>query len=125
MEKKYYSIGKVSKLLNIPVTTLRFFEENFPHLIKPIRTKGKHRRYSEEDIKFFKFIREATRGTSLKNLKEHFKKEEEKILMEKVQKLQEGLILIDQKVRTIEGQIKKIEEKFQKLEENKKFKRWF
>ncbi len=125
MEKRYYSIGKVSKLLNIPITTLRFFEENFPHLIKPLRTQGKHRRYTEEDIKVFSFIREATKGISLKNLKEHFNQKEENSLKEKIQKLQESLILIDQRVRVMESQIKKIEEKFQKLEENKKFKRWF
>ncbi|MEJ5165936.1 MAG: MerR family transcriptional regulator [Thermoanaerobaculia bacterium] len=125
MEEKFYSIGEVSKILNIPVTTLRFFEENFPHLIKPLRTKGGHRRYSSEDIKSFKFIKEATQGTSLKKLKEHFSREEENNLKSRVEKIQESLILMDQKLRNLEAQVKKIEEKFQKLEENKKFKRWF
>lgn len=125
MEEDTFSIGKVSKILNIPVTTLRFFEENFPQLIKPIKTKGGHRRYTTEDIKTFKFIKEATQGTSLKKLKNHFNKEEENNLKIKIEKIQESLILIDQKIRNIENQIKKIEEKFQKLEENKKIKRWF
>lgn len=125
MEDNCYSIGKVSKILNIPITTLRFFEENFSHLVKPIRTKGGHRRYTLEDIKTFKFIKEATQGTSLKKLKDHFNKESGENLRIKVEKIQESLILIDQKIRNMEVQIKKIEEKFQKLEENKKFKRWF
>lgn len=125
MEEGTYSIGEVSKILNIPVTTLRFFEENFPHLIKPARTKGGHRRYTSEDIKTFKFIKEATQGTSLKKLKEHFEREEENNLKARVEKIQEALILLDQKLRNLENQVKKIEEKFQKLEENKRFKRWF
>lgn len=125
MEEGTYSIGEVSKILNIPVTTLRFFEESFPHLIKPERTKGGHRRYTSEDIKTFKFIKEATQGTSLKKLKEHFSKEEENNLKSRVEKIQEALISLDQKLRNLENQVKKIEEKFQKLEENKKFKRWF
>lgn len=125
MKENLYSIGKVSKILNIPVTTLRFFEENFPYLIKPTRTKGGHRRYTTEDIKTFKFIKEATESTSLKKLKEHFSKENENNLKEKLVKIQESLILMDQKLRNLENQVKKLEEKFQKLEENKKFKRWF
>ncbi len=125
MEENLYSIGKVSKLLNIPITTLRFFEENFPYLIKPIRTKGGHRRYTQEDIKTFKFIKEATEGTSLKKLKDHFNKGDENNLKIKVEKIQESLVLMDQKLRNLENQVKKLEEKFQKLEENKKFKRWF
>lgn len=125
MEDNFYSIGKVSKILNIPITTLRFFEENFSYLIKPIRTKGGHRRYTLEDVKTFKFIKEATQGTSLKKLKAHFNRESEENLKIKVEKIQESLISIDQKIRNMEAQIKRLEEKFQRLEENKKFKRWF
>lgn len=125
MKENFFSIGKVSKLLNIPVTTLRFFEENFPSLIKPKRTKGGHRRYTIEDIEAFKFIREATSGTSLKRLKEHIKKGEEENLKERIEKIQEFLILVDQKLRSLETSVKKLEEKIQKIEENKKFKRWF
>lgn len=125
MVENLYSIGKVSKLLSIPITTLRFFEENFPYLIKPTRTKGGHRRYTAEDIKTFKFIKEATEGSSLKKLKDHLNKGDENNLKIKVEKIQESLVLMDQKLRILENQVKKLEEKFQKLEENKKFRRWF
>lgn len=45
------SIGDVSKLLNIPSHTLRYWEMEFADFLHPVRTKGQQRRYNDEDIK--------------------------------------------------------------------------
>ena len=45
-----YRIQEVSKKLQVPKSTIRFWETEFSGLVKPKRTDGGQRRYSEEDI---------------------------------------------------------------------------
>ncbi len=54
----FYTIGMVAELLNIHPHTLREYERQ--DLIKPSRTAGNIRLYSEKDIEDIKFIREMT-----------------------------------------------------------------
>lgn len=49
LTKKYYKIGEVSALLDIPQTTLRYWEQCFPRL-KPRRNAGGTRYYTPADI---------------------------------------------------------------------------
>ena len=44
------SIGDVSKLFDIPVHTIRYWEKEFAQELVPRRTQGKQRRYSHNDI---------------------------------------------------------------------------
>lgn len=55
MEKLFYSIAEVSKLLNINASNLRFWEKEFKQL-KPKRNNKGTRFYSEEDIRLVKQI---------------------------------------------------------------------
>jgi DNA-binding transcriptional MerR regulator len=55
MQKHYYSISEVSDMLQIAQSNLRFWEKAFPQL-KPQRTKGNTRLYSEKDIETVKQI---------------------------------------------------------------------
>jgi UDP-N-acetylglucosamine 4,6-dehydratase/5-epimerase len=45
-----YKIQEVSKKLEVPRSTIRYWETEFPELLKPKRTPGRQRRYSEEDV---------------------------------------------------------------------------
>lgn len=54
-EKKYYKIGEVSEILNIPITTLRFWEREFT-VIKPRRTQGGKRMYTSDDMEKIKMV---------------------------------------------------------------------
>lgn len=56
--KQYYSIGEVSKMLDVPIYTLRFWETQFP-LLNPARTPKGTRKYSQKDIELLKLIKEA------------------------------------------------------------------
>lgn len=58
MNKMEYRIQEVSKKLEVPRSTIRYWETEFPELLKPKRTPGKQRRYSEEDIDNFMQIKE-------------------------------------------------------------------
>jgi UDP-N-acetylglucosamine 4,6-dehydratase len=45
-----YRIQKVSEKIEVPRSTIRFWETEFPELVKPERTNGGQRRYSKQDI---------------------------------------------------------------------------
>jgi UDP-N-acetylglucosamine 4,6-dehydratase len=45
-----YRIQKVSDKLDVPPSTVRYWETEFPELVKPKRTNGGQRRYSKQDI---------------------------------------------------------------------------
>ena len=45
-----YRIQEVSEKLQIPKSTIRFWETEFPELLRPERTKGGQRRYSAADV---------------------------------------------------------------------------
>lgn len=68
--KSYYKIGEVSAMLDVPVSTLRFWEDSFEQL-DPFRTPGGMRKYRPEDVEMCKLIRHLLRdkGYSLKYAK--------------------------------------------------------
>jgi len=56
IDKKYYKIGDVSVLLDVPVSTLRFWETQFP-LITPRRNKAGTRFYTPGDLERIRMIK--------------------------------------------------------------------
>jgi DNA-binding transcriptional MerR regulator len=55
IEKLYYSIGEVSKMLEVPVSTVRFWENEFV-VLKPMKNKKGNRLFTPADIKNLKII---------------------------------------------------------------------
>lgn len=68
--KTYYKIGEVSALLNISISTLRFWEDTFVQLT-PLRTEKGTRKYRPEDVEVCKRIKHLLRdkGYSLEYAK--------------------------------------------------------
>lgn len=56
IKKKYYRIREVSELLDIPISTIRYWESEFPQLA-PKRTPTGHRRYNQGNIEVLKRIK--------------------------------------------------------------------
>jgi len=54
-----YRIQEVSEKLKVPRSTIRFWENEFPELVKPTRTNGGQRRYSEADVASFRQIKKT------------------------------------------------------------------
>lgn len=54
--KIYYRIHEVSELIDIPITTIRYWESEFPQLA-PKRTPTGHRRYNTKDLEIIKRIK--------------------------------------------------------------------
>jgi DNA-binding transcriptional MerR regulator len=55
VEKLYYSIGEVSKMLGVPVSTVRFWENEFD-ILKPQKNKKGNRLFTQVDVKNLKII---------------------------------------------------------------------
>ncbi len=99
--KAYYTIGVVAKMYNIHPQTLRLYERE--GLLKPSRTEGNTRLYTDEDLERLEFILFLTRelGVNLAgvdiilNLKEQ---------MEEMQKQ------IDQLMEFIQTELSKLQE---------------
>lgn len=68
--KPYYRIREVSAMLDVPNSTLRFWEDTFPQL-EPDRTPKGQRRYKPEDVEVCKIIKHLLRdkGYSLEYAK--------------------------------------------------------
>ena len=62
--KTYYRIREVSAMLDIPHSTLRFWEDAFPQL-EPDRTPKGQRRYKPEDVEICKLIKHLLRDKGL------------------------------------------------------------
>lgn len=70
LSKSYYKIGEVSVMLDVPVSTLRFWEDTFEQL-DPFRTPGGTRKYRPEDVEMCRLIKHLLRdkGYSLEYAK--------------------------------------------------------
>ena len=55
LSKKFYKIGDVAEILNVPTSTLRFWEKEFT-VIKPKRNTKNIRVYTIKDIETIKMI---------------------------------------------------------------------
>lgn len=65
LDKKYYKISEVAELLNIPASTLRFWEKNFT-VIKPKRNEHGTRFYTPTDIDKISMIHYLVKERGLK-----------------------------------------------------------
>ena len=55
VEKLYYSIGEVAKMLGVPVSTVRFWENEF-EILKPNKNKKGNRLFTQNDVKNLKLL---------------------------------------------------------------------
>ena len=55
VEKLYYPIGEVAEMLEVPVSTIRFWENEFD-ILKPMKNKKGNRLFTPADIKNLKIL---------------------------------------------------------------------
>lgn len=55
IEKLYYSIGEVAEMLEVPVSTVRFWENEF-EVLKPMKNKKGNRLFFPADIRNLRII---------------------------------------------------------------------
>lgn len=64
VEKLYYTIGEVSRILDVPVSTVRFWENEFD-ILKPMKNKKGNRMFTASDLKNLLIIQRLTREEGL------------------------------------------------------------
>ncbi len=104
IEKMYYSIGEVSKLLDVAPSLLRFWETEFD-VIKPKKNKKGNRMFTQQDIKNLQTIYHLVkgRGFTLQGAKEYLKTDRKKIdtnleMIDALKKIKHFLIDIKDKI---------------------------
>ena len=75
IEKMYFPIGEVSKMLDVSPSLLRFWENEFD-ILKPKKNKKGNRLFTKEDISNLKLIYSLVKeqGYTLKGAKEYLTK---------------------------------------------------
>jgi len=98
VEKLYYSIGEVAEMLDVPVSTVRFWENEF-EILKPMKNKKGNRLFTPEDIKNLRIIHHLVKeeGMTLtgakKKLSEKWDETDHKFeIAESLQKIKEMLL---------------------------------
>jgi DNA-binding transcriptional MerR regulator len=73
VEKLYYAIGEVAKMLEVPVSTVRFWENEFD-ILKPMKNKKGNRLFTPADIKNLRIIHRLVKeeGLTLSGVKKKF-----------------------------------------------------
>ena len=72
--KMYYTIREVAEMVGLPEHTLRFWEKEIPSL-KPKKTSGGTRQYTEKDIELVRLIHHLVKdqGLTIKAARERLK----------------------------------------------------
>lgn len=65
LTKKYYRIADVAELLDLPHSTIRFWESEFPQL-RPKRTQTRTRLYTPRDVELLELIKFLLKERGLK-----------------------------------------------------------
>ncbi len=55
VEKLYYSIGEVAEMLDVAVSTVRFWDNEFD-ILKPMKNKKGNRLFTQNDVKNLRII---------------------------------------------------------------------
>ncbi|HSL85488.1 MAG TPA: MerR family transcriptional regulator [Bacteroidales bacterium] len=99
IEKLYYPIGEVAEMLGVPVSTVRFWENEFD-ILRPMKNKKGNRMFTADDIKNLKIIHHLLKeeGMTLSGVKKRmtFKGEDTEYrygINESLQKIK--IILLD------------------------------
>uniref|UniRef100_UPI00321703AF MerR family transcriptional regulator n=1 Tax=uncultured Draconibacterium sp. TaxID=1573823 RepID=UPI00321703AF len=74
IEKIYYNIGEVAKMMDVGTPTIRYWENEFEAL-KPFKNKKGNRLFTAKDIETVRFIHYLvkTRGLTIKGAKKKLK----------------------------------------------------
>jgi len=74
IKKINYSIGEIAKMFNVNHSLIRFWEKEFPQL-KPRKSVGGTRKYTEQDVEIFRniYFLVKEKGFTLQGAKEKLK----------------------------------------------------
>jgi len=65
-DKQYYKIKEVAEIIGVAQSAVRFWEKEFPTLVKPMRNAGNLRYYRPQDIEKLLMIKYLIKDKGLK-----------------------------------------------------------
>ena len=107
-----YSIGDFSKLTNLGVHTLRYYEHE--NLITPKRNSSNRRCYTDKDLAWINFIKRLKNtGMSIKEIQHYaeLRTNGESTLFERMEMLISHKNAINKQINQLQEHIKKLDEK--------------
>jgi len=109
LDKKYYKIGDVAKILEIPESTLRYWESQFT-IIKPRRNKKNIRFYTPADIETIKMVYYLVKekGYKLDAAQAHIKHNRDGVdkrfqVVEKLKSIREQLVELEKALAAVQS----------------------
>jgi DNA-binding transcriptional MerR regulator len=98
--KRYYTMGEISKAFNVNASLIRFWDAEF-EILKPKKNAKGNRLFTPEDVKNFQLIYHLVkeRGFTLEGAKTHLKDGQKKVLdkfeiISKLEKIKADLMAI-------------------------------
>ena len=78
-KEELLTISQLEDIIKLPVSTLRFYENEFPFYIKVQKTSGGHRRYSQENVERFLQLKHLIheKGLSIREVKRSLAQDED------------------------------------------------
>lgn len=134
MEEKeeFLTISQVQEITKLPVSTIRFYESEFPFYIKVHKTAGGHRRYSRENVERFLHLRHLIheKGLTIREVKRSLAAEEDPqrireemdLLLKVTEELTQENVLLHKSLQELGDRVTTLEEE---LRNKKGGFRWF
>lgn len=107
-----YTIGEFSKLTNLGIHTLRYYEQE--HLITPERDSGNRRCYSEKDLSWIAFIKRLKdTGMPIKEIRHYaeLRAAGESTLNERLEMLTAHREALNEQIARLQEHMTKLDEK--------------
>lgn len=119
-----WSIGRVSKEIGLPVSTIRFYAKEFDSYLRVVKTGGGHRRFYSADVEKLKRIHALVHGEgrSLKDVKSKLVSDRDPallrrdidLLLEVFETLVQENVKLTRAIQDLGGRLEALEEKVRK-----------
>ena len=78
-KEELLTISQLEEIVKLPVSTLRYYENEFPFYIRVHKTSGGHRRYSPENVDRFLHLKHLIheKGLSIREVKRSLAQDED------------------------------------------------
>ena len=107
--KRFYSVGEVASQVGISESTLRFWEREFPLVIKPHKAGRGVRQYTEDDILQVRTVYQLVkvRGLTLEGARQALKRGRnvvnmQQAVIDQLQAVKEELLTLSKELETIQ-----------------------
>ena len=126
------SISQLQEIIKLPISTLRFYETEFPSYIRVTKTSGGHRRYTQENVQRFLHLKHLIheKGLSIREVKRSLAadedpqkmREEMDLLLKVTEELTQENLLMRKSMEDIAQRLTALEDELRKTKSGF---RWF